>query len=57
MATLWVGSRKGLFRYDETPLGWQVAGPPAFLAAPVTMLLDDPRDGALYVALSHGHFG
>ena len=57
MATRWVGSRKGLFRYDETPLGWQVAGPPAFLAAPVTMLLDDPRDGALYVALSHGHFG
>ena len=57
MATLWVGSRKGLFRYDEGPDGWQVAGPPAFLAAPVTMLLDDPRDGALYVALSHGHFG
>lgn len=57
MATLWVGSRKGLFRYDETAHGWQVAGPPAFLAAPVTMLLDDPRDGALYVALSHGHFG
>ncbi len=44
MATLWVGSRKGLFRYDETTSGWQVAGPPAFLAAPVTVLLDDPRD-------------
>lgn len=57
MATLWVGSRKGLFRFDETAAGWQVSGPPAFLAAPVTMLLDDPRDGALYVALSHGHFG
>lgn len=57
MATLWVGSRKGLFRYDETATGWQVAGQPAFLAAPVTMLLDDPRDGTLYVALSHGHFG
>ncbi len=57
MATLWVGSRKGLFRYDETASGWKVAGPPAFLAAPVTMLLDDPRDGSLYVALSHGHFG
>ena len=57
MATLWVGSRKGLFRYDETTSGWQVAGPPAFLAAPVTVLLDDPRDGTLYVALSHGHFG
>jgi hypothetical protein len=30
---------------------------PAFLAAPVTVLLDDPRDGTLYVALAHGHFG
>lgn len=57
MGTLWAGSRKGLFRYDETPSGWQVAGPPAFLAGPVSMLLDDPRDGALYVALNHGHFG
>jgi hypothetical protein len=57
MATLWVGTRKGLFRYDHGPQGWAVSGPPAFLAAPVTMLLDDPRDGALYVALSHGHFG
>lgn len=57
MSTLWVGTRKGLFRYDETSQGWQVAGPPAFLAAPVTFVLDDPRDGALYVALSHGHFG
>ena len=57
MATLWVGSRKGLFRYDHGPQGWQVAGPPAFLAGPVSMLLDDPRDGTLYVALNHGHFG
>lgn len=57
MTTLWVGSRKGLFRYDHGPQGWQVAGPPAFLAGPVSMLLDDPRDGTLYVALNHGHFG
>ena len=57
MATLWVGSRKGLFRFDESVTGWQDAGPPAFLAAPVTTVLDDPRDGALYVGLSHGHFG
>ena len=57
MATLWVGSRKGLFRFDETAAGWQGAGPPAFLAAPVTAVLDDRRDGALYAGLSHGHFG
>ena len=57
MATLWVGSRKGLFRFDETPSGWQSASKPAFIASPVTAVLDDPRDGALYVALYHGHFG
>ena len=57
MATLWVGSRKGLFRFDETATGWAVAGPPAFLAGPVSAVLDDPRDGALYVSLYHGHFG
>ncbi len=57
MATLWVGSRKGLFRFDEGPQGWVSAGAPAFIAAPVTAVLDDPRDGSLYVALHHGHFG
>ena len=57
MATLWVGSRKGLFRFDETAAAWAVAGGPQFLAEPVSALLDDPRDGALYVALYHGHFG
>ena len=57
MATLWVGSRKGLFRYDEHGDGWTSAGKPAFIAGPVTAVLDDPRDGALYVSLYHGHFG
>lgn len=57
MATLWVGSRKGLFRFDEGADGWAQVGKPAFLASPVTYVLDDPRDGTLYVALHHGHFG
>lgn len=57
MPTLWVGSRKGLFRFEEGKTGWSMAGPPAFLAAPVTAILDDPRDGTLYVGLAHGHFG
>lgn len=57
MATLWVGSRKGLFRFVDHGQGWQSAGPPAFLAGPVTAVLDDPRDGGLYVSLHHGHFG
>ncbi len=47
MATLWVGSRKGLFRFDEGTAGWKGSAEPAFLAAPVTAILDDPRDGAL----------
>jgi len=57
MARLWVGSRKGLFRYHLGAAGWALAGPPAFLAAPVTAVLEDGRDGAIYAALSHGHFG
>jgi hypothetical protein len=57
MATLWVGSRKGLFRFDEGTAGWKGSAEPAFLAAPVTAILDDPRDGALYLGLAHGHFG
>ena len=28
-----------------------------FLAEPVSMMLEDPRDGALYAALHLGHFG
>jgi hypothetical protein len=28
-----------------------------FLAAPVSMVLQDPRDRTTYVALNHGHFG
>ena len=57
MATLWVGSRKGLFRFDEDASGWASAGPPQFLAEPVSAFLDDPREGALYISLYHGHFG
>lgn len=56
MAELWVASRKGLFRFAPKPAGWR-AGPPAFLAEPVTAVLDDPRDGTVYAALRLGHFG
>ena len=52
---LWVATRKGLFRLDAGN-DWRVT-PPAFLAEPVSMVLDDPRDGALYAALHLGHFG
>ena len=55
---LWVGTRKGLFRLESSDAGksWRVAHI-AFLAEPVSMVLHDPRDGAVYVALNLGHFG
>ena len=55
MDNLWVATRKGLFRF--TAPSWEPAAPPAHLAAPVTAVLQDARDGTVYAALSHGHFG
>jgi photosystem II stability/assembly factor-like uncharacterized protein len=53
---LHIASRKGLFCFERRNNGWQ-AGPPAFLGEPVTAVLTDPRDGAVYAALRLGHFG
>lgn len=36
--------------------GWSVAAV-EFPGIPVTATLRDPRDGTLYAALKHGHFG
>lgn len=55
--TLLVATRKGLFTYRRRGAGsWRVEAP-EFLAAPTSMTLSDPRDGAVYAALDHGHFG
>lgn len=51
-----VGTRKGLFEVRRGGDGWRIAET-HFLGDPVTMVLADPRDGALYAALEHGHFG
>jgi len=51
-----VATRKGLFTVERGPSGWSVSGA-EFLGDPVTMVLDDPRDGTLYAALNLGHFG
>jgi hypothetical protein len=51
-----IATRKGLFTVSRRAGGWTV-GEPAFLGDPVSMVLDDPRDGALYAALNLGHFG
>ncbi len=53
---LWVGTRKGLIEFRRGAGGWaqQAAH---FLGDPVSQVLHDPRDGALYAALNLGHFG
>lgn len=52
---LWVATRKGLFHLSAAD-DWRVHAP-SFLGDPVSMVLDDARDGALYAALHLGHFG
>jgi hypothetical protein len=50
---LLVGTRKGLFLYGD-----DLAEPAVhFAGVPVTMVLADARDGTVYAAVGHGHFG
>jgi photosystem II stability/assembly factor-like uncharacterized protein len=51
-----VSTRKGLVTVARAGNGWTVADM-AFAGAPVTAALSDARDGTLYAALKHGHFG
>lgn len=56
---LLAATRKGLFIFEPGGRGrvkWKIART-AFLADNVSMVLPDPRDGSLYAALDHGHFG
>jgi len=52
----WVATRKGLIPWTRGSSGWS-AGDAAFLGDPVTAVLKDPRDGALWAGLNLGHFG
>ncbi len=52
----YVASRKGLFTYRRNGADWKTAEP-AFLGEPVSAVLKDKRDGAVYAALNLGHFG
>jgi photosystem II stability/assembly factor-like uncharacterized protein len=54
--TLYLGTRKGLIPVTRSAAGWRI-GQPAFLGVQVPMLLPDARDGTLYAAVEHGHFG
>ncbi len=51
-----VATRKGLFDVRRKAAGWQIART-AFLGDILSQAMRDPRDGALYVAQSLGHFG
>lgn len=51
-----ISTRKGLFVFARSGQGWSLATS-HFAGTPVTLALHDPRDGALYAALRHGHFG
>ena len=52
-----VATRKGLFCVERADAGEWAVTRSAFLGDPVTMVLDDSRDGTLYAALNLGHFG
>jgi len=54
--TMLVSTRKGLFIASRTSSGFKI-GKPAFFGTAVSLAMHDPRDGALYAALEHGHFG
>ena len=51
-----VATRKGLFTLERSGGKWAL-GRTSFLGDPVTIVLQDPRDGALYAGLNLGHFG
>ncbi|OFA01612.1 sialidase [Duganella sp. HH101] len=52
----YIGTRKGLFEIYRTHEAWHI-DQQHFLGDPVSMVLPDRRDGALYAALNLGHFG
>jgi photosystem II stability/assembly factor-like uncharacterized protein len=51
-----VATRKGLLAFGRARDGWALTSF-AFEGIPVTAVLCDAGDGALYAALKHGHFG
>lgn len=53
---LLVGTRKGLFILERGAASWGIARVD-FLGENVGLVAVDPRDGAWYATLDHGHFG
>ncbi|WP_428421748.1 WD40/YVTN/BNR-like repeat-containing protein [Methylibium sp.] len=54
---LWIATRKGLLGWHRDTAGWVPDTAAHFLGDPVSQVLHDARDGALYAALNLGHFG
>lgn len=53
---LYLATRKGLLTADRKNGKWSVTRC-EFVGDPVSIVLVDPRDGWVYAALGHGHFG
>ena len=53
---IWLATRKGIFSVEPKNGRWQIATA-SFLGDNASLLLPDPRDRSIYVALGHGHFG
>lgn len=57
MGRMWVATRKGLFALERQQGGtWGIVSR-SFLGDNCSMVLPDERDGSVYAALGHGHFG
>ncbi len=53
---LYLGTRKALLEVERGSKGWRITRS-SFSGVQVPMLLPDARDGTLYAAVEHGHFG
>ena len=51
-----VSTRKGLFTLERGAGGWAIARA-SFVGDNCTLAMHDPRNGDLFAALNHGHFG
>ena len=56
MARCHVSTRKGLFTLERGAAGWKICRS-SFVGDNVTLAMHDRRNGDLFAALNHGHFG
>src|SRR5579871_6547720 len=52
----YVATRKGLFTVDRSATKWAIRRA-TFVGDNVTLAIHDSRNGKLFAALNHGHFG